>query len=101
MDTSLDDVQKHCGPELKSFQDCLFQTTHPSNCNRARVELNLCTDKKVPSVRMIREKCAEEYKTFAACLDRNPNEPESCIGDVRAFYECAEGVREFLRKDGA
>ncbi|ORZ38961.1 hypothetical protein BCR44DRAFT_1428140 [Catenaria anguillulae PL171] len=94
MEASIDEVQQHCGPELRQFQECLDKTSHPSNCQRALKTLNLCTEAKVPSVRRIREQCDQQNQAFSKCMEENANTPDKCIDALRSFYECAESMRQ-------
>ncbi|KAI9223732.1 hypothetical protein BC828DRAFT_221953 [Blastocladiella britannica] len=92
MEASLDQVARHCGFELAAFQDCLDKTNHPKNCERARIALNVCTDAKVPSVRLLRLRCDAQNRAFAECLQANPNAPHLCEDKLGDFYHCARQV---------
>ncbi|KNE54385.1 hypothetical protein AMAG_17665 [Allomyces macrogynus ATCC 38327] len=94
MDAAIALVQENCGAELAAFQDCLDRTTHPKNCERARRAMNLCTDAKVPAIRLINEQCGEVNRAFAECLHQNPNDPQQCLPQLRAFHDCSEEVSQ-------
>ncbi|KAJ3367149.1 hypothetical protein GGF32_000211 [Allomyces javanicus] len=92
MDAAIALVQERCGPELAAFQDCLDKTAHPKNCERARRAMNLCTDAKVPAIRLINEQCSKANRAFAECLHQNPNDPQQCLPQLRVFHDCSEEV---------
>ncbi|KAJ1664817.1 hypothetical protein IW140_005602 [Coemansia sp. RSA 1813] len=100
MDQTLDEVSTHCSDEVQAFASCVEtnEKTWRVDCADLRKALTKCSDKNVTLMQVVRLNCQPIIDRYTNCLNKNSENPETCIDSMRDLYECTEGVGQMMEK---
>ncbi|KAJ1675605.1 hypothetical protein EV182_000951 [Spiromyces aspiralis] len=103
MDSTLEEVQKHCGNEIKAYAQCVGanQGDWETKCKDLRLALTKCSEDHVSTLKQIRQRCQLVIDGYRKCLSKNQQNPEACIDDLRGLYNCTQKAAAEIEAEGS
>ncbi|RKO89350.1 hypothetical protein BDK51DRAFT_16084 [Blyttiomyces helicus] len=90
MESTLDEVAKHCHVQLSLYTRCVEENAGnwEANCLLLKRALTKCAEENVTSLREVKQRCAEPIAAYQRCLADNTSDPSKCTAALKTLYEC-------------
>ncbi|KAI8587253.1 hypothetical protein BDZ88DRAFT_426270 [Geranomyces variabilis] len=94
MESTLDEVAKHCHIPLLFYTQCVEK--NPQNwetaCQKEKEAVTHCAEENVQSLRLVKKHCAAQISAYQQCLNANTSNPSACVGALKELYGCHAAV---------
>ncbi|KAL1528229.1 hypothetical protein AB1Y20_009587 [Prymnesium parvum] len=96
MEAAMDQVARHCTPELAAYAKCV--DSHPTSwnikCAPLKTELTACAAKHSGMVNRLKTQCKEEIEQYERCLKANTANSSTCTPQLERLWACSEGEQQ-------
>ncbi|KXN68470.1 hypothetical protein CONCODRAFT_79737 [Conidiobolus coronatus NRRL 28638] len=96
MDDTFQQVQQKCAEQLKALGECIEknQSDYNVKCVAQRQAVTTCAENNVPILKHIKTTCFDIINKYEACLDKNSQNPQICMPELKQLSECSDSARK-------
>ncbi|KAJ1915169.1 hypothetical protein IWQ60_006756 [Tieghemiomyces parasiticus] len=96
MDETLDQVVKHCGPQLLAYNSCVHDNPKDwyTTCVQQRHALTQCSEEHVTLLKTVKQKCSAVITVYDRCVKEHDDTPDKCVQALLDLYRCTQNAAQ-------